>query len=314
MYFNYLVFFTIIASIYALLTLGLNIQWGYTGLFNVGIAGFFAIGAYTSTILTKPPSPNHLGGFSQPFIIGLIGASIFAGLIAALIGIPTLRLKEDYLAIVTLGIAEIIRLLFKNESWLSNGKRGIRGIPQPLHKFILIDYNYFYVLLILSIVLISFILIEKIIRSPWGRVLRAIREDEKAVMAIGRNVFKFKMQALILGSMIMGLAGALYAHQIKFISPDAFEPMLGTFIIWIMLIAGGSGNNMGAILGAFGIWGIWTGTEFLTDHLPAMLQAQSGSIRIIIIGLILEVILLIRPAGILGEERHISTFVDQNDI
>ncbi len=296
----YTTFFAITAGIYALLCLGLNVQWGNTGLFNIGVAGFFAIGAYTSAILTKISAAEHLGGLGMPFLLGLAGAGAVSGFIAFLLAFPTLRLKEDYLAIATIGIAESIRLVFNNEDWLSNGTRGIRAIPQPLHEAIGFDYNYFYLVVVLLTVLLVYLALERALKSPWGRVLRAIREDEVVAAAAGKDVFNFKMQSLVLGSVIMGMAGALYAHQIKFISPEAFEPWQATFIVWVMLIVGGSGNNRGAVLGAFVVWGVWTGTEFITDLLPAALQARAGALRVIIIGVLLEVILLCRPTGILG--------------
>lgn len=296
----YTTFFAIMAGIYALLCLGLNVQWGNTGLFNIGVSGFFAIGAYTSAILTRGSAPEHLGGFSMPFLLGVAGAGAVSGVIAYLIGFSTLRLKEDYLAIATIGIAESIRLVFNNEDWLSNGTRGIRAIPQPLHNVIVFDYNYFYLIVVSLAVLLVYLAMERALKSPWGRVLRAIREDEVVAAASGKDVFGFKMQSLVLGSIVMGIAGALYAHQIKFISPEAFEPWQATFIVWVMLIVGGSGNNRGAILGAFLIWGVWTGTEFITDLLPAALQARAGALRVIIIGVLLELILLWRPRGILG--------------
>src|SRR5215468_15914 len=131
---NVLVFTGIFASIYALLSLGLNLQWGYTGLFNVGIAGFYAIGAYTSALLTTPLSQSHLGGFNVPIPVGMLGAMLTSGLLAYVVGKPTLRLREDYLAIATISIAETLRLFLKNEAWLTNGVQGLRDIPRPFPR------------------------------------------------------------------------------------------------------------------------------------------------------------------------------------
>ncbi|TET27426.1 branched-chain amino acid ABC transporter permease [Candidatus Aerophobetes bacterium] len=328
---NYMVFFAITAGIYAILCLGLNIQWGYTGLFNIGIAGFYAVGAYTSALLSGPP-PGPLdwrtfGGFQLPFPAGLLGAILISGIIAAFIGFLTLRLKEDYLAIATIGIAEVIRLILKNESWLTNSVWGMKHIPPPLHHPIqrgisgfisshpdlsfwirgLISnaYNWFYLAMILAILGTLYWVSERSIRSPWGRVLRAIREDETVVAAAGKNVFQFKMQSFILGAMIMGMAGSLYAHYAKFIDANSFEPLYGTFLIWVMLIAGGSGNSKGAILGAFVIWGIWAGTDFITGYL-ALSATRVASLRVIAIAVLLELVLLLRPQGLLGEEKVVS--------
>ncbi len=315
----YLVSWAIMAGIFAVFALGLNIQWGYTGLFNIGIAGFFCIGAYTSALITTPMPTgvyaqyvHQIFGLDLPFILGILGAALVCGFIAYLIGYPTLRLREDYLAIATIGIAETFRLVFNNEHWLANGPRGLMGLPQPLQG--LVDprhYNYIYLIIVLAIMVVIYLSIERAIRSPWGRVLRAIREDEVASAMSGKDIFKFKVQSLIFGSMIMGVGGALYAHYTKAISPDVFTPLLGTFIIWVMLMAGGSGNNKGAILGAFVIWFIWAvGTKFLTDLLPYTLKARAPYIRFLIIGILLEIILIYRPQGLMGEEKRVSKMID----
>lgn len=316
--FSYIISLLIISSIYAIFTLGLNVQWGYTGLFNIGIAGFFCIGAYTSALITTPMPTgiyaqyvNQIMGLNLPYIFGVVGAAIACGLIALLIGIPTLRLREDYLAISTIGIAETIRLVFNNERWLANGPRGLTGLPQPFSNLVEPKfYNYIYFIIIFLFLFIIYIAIEKAIRSPWGRVLRAIREDEIATSMSGKDIFSFKMQSFILGSMIMGIGGALYAHYIKSISPDVFTPLYGTFIIWVMLMIGGSGNNKGAIIGSFIVWGIWIGTGFATDLLPITLKSRAPYIRFLLIGILLEIILIYRPRGFLGEEKKVSRFLE----
>jgi branched-chain amino acid transport system permease protein len=314
----YIVALAITAGIYAIFCLGLNIQWGYTGLFNIGIAGFFCIGSYASAMITTPKPTgiyaqyvHQLFGLNLPFVFGLLGAALICGIIAFLIGIPTLRLGEDYLAISTLGIAETFRLIFNNEKWLANGARGLMGIPQPLQG--LVDprhYNYIYLAIVVFIMIIVYLLIERAVRSPWGRVLRAIREDEVSAAMSGKDIFNFKMQSFVFGAMIMGLGGALYAHATRAISPEVFTPLYGTFIIWVMLMAGGSGNNKGAILGAYVIWGIWIGTKFMTDLLPFALKARAPYIRFLLIGILLQVILLYRPQGLLGEEKKVSKLME----
>ncbi len=299
----YLVFFATLAGIYAILTLGLNIQWGFTGLFNIGIAGFFALGAYTSAILTSVPHPSLLGGFGLPLTIGFFAAGLVSGIAALIIGIPTLRLREDYLAIASIGIAETIRFIFLNERWLANGTRGIAGIPQPLRDTFGPYYDYAYLALVFGMIAVFYVLIERAVRSPWGRALQAIREDEVVARASGKDTFRLKLEALIFGSIVMGFAGSLYTHFIAFIGPQAFEPMLGTFIIWVMLIVGGSGNNKGAIIGTFVVWAIWSMTEFATDLLPSALAARSAPVRFILIGFLLIAVLLWRPSGIAGRTR-----------
>jgi len=310
----YLVSFAIMAGIYAVLSLGLNIQWGYTGLFNIGIAGFFCIGAYTSALITLPKPTGMYAKYVQqifalnlPFPVGLVGAALVSGLIAYIIGKPTLKLGEDYLAIATIGIAETVRLIFNNERWLANGPQGLAGLPQPLSG--LVDpsyYNYIYLVIVLVTMVVIYLLIEKAIRSPWGRVLRAIREDEVSAAMSGKDIASFKMQSFVFGAMVMGIGGALYAHYTKAISPDVFTPLYGTFIIWVMVMAGGSGNNKGVISGAFVIWGIWIGTKFLTSFLPYTLKSRAPYIRFLLIGILLEIILISRPQGLFGEEKRIS--------
>ena len=294
----YAIFFLTFASVYALLALGLNVQWGYTGMLNVGVAAFFAVGAYTSAILTTPESANHLGGFGLPFWVGFIGAMIVSAILAAGVGWITLNLRSDYLAIASIGIAEIVRLFLKNEEWLTNGVRGIAGIPRPLAELPGLEPLKL-LALALALVALVYWANERAYRSPWGRVLRAIRDNETATRAMGKNSLAFRVQAFCLGAAIMGLAGAYYAHFVGFISPEAFDPIFATFIVWVMLIAGGSGNNKGAILGAFVIWGVWSGSEWLTTRMPAEFQTQAGAVRVLLIGVLLQVILASRPGGLL---------------
>ena len=296
-----LVFTGIFAGIYALLSLGLNLQWGCTGLFNIGIAGFYAIGAYTSALLTTSAPPNQVGGFGLPIPVGMLGGMLTAGILAYLIGRITLRLREDYLAIATIGLAETLRLALKNEEWLTNGVQGIGDIPRPLQQLWRESYDVFYLLLMAVSVVIVYLAFERLSRSPWGRVLKAIREDEDVAASVGKDVVRFKIQALVLGAMSMGLGGSFYAHYVKYISPDTFNPLMGTFIVWIMVMAGGSGNNRGAITGAVVIWGLWSLSDFVTDILPSPLDTRASYIRVILIGLILQAILLKRPQGLLPE-------------
>lgn len=296
---NYATFFLTFASVYAILTLALNMQWGLAGLFNLGIAGFFAVGAYTTAILTTSAHPDYLGGFDLPIIVGCIGAMITSSIVAVIIGLITVRLRTDYLAIATIGVAEIIRLFLKNEGWLTNGVRGIPGIPNPFGgEPILV------LILLLVIVAVVYFLVERARVSPWGRVLRAQRENEDGALAAGKNINLFRLQSFVVGSALMGLAGALYAHFIGFITPQAFLPIYGTFLVWVMLIAGGAGNTLGAMLGGFIMWFLWSGSQILTDLLPAAYATQAGAVRIFLIGLLLEIILLLRPQGLIPEKKN----------
>ncbi len=299
---SYFVFFASFACIYAIMALGLNIQWGMTGQINIGIAGFYAVGAYTSAILTVPPTEAHFGGFGMPVIIGLIGAVIVSGLLAVLIGMITVNLRSDYLAIATIGLAEIIRFLIKNEEQITNGVRGIAEIPRPLVESGPLAGPVFLILAVVA-VMIAYFLVERARVSPWGRVLRAIRDNEDAAKAAGKNVIGFRLQAFVVGSALMGLAGGLYAHFFGFISPEAFEPVFGTFLVWAMLIVGGSGNNKGALLGTVIVWLVWSGTEIVTRALPPDMATQAGAARVLMIGVLLQIVLLTRRQGVLPEER-----------
>ena len=314
---SFLASFAIMACIYAIFSLGLNVHWGYMGLLNFGIAGFFAIGAYASALITTPRPTGVLAdyvdqaiGLNQPFLVGVVGAAIASGLLALLIGLLTLRLRAGYLAISTIGIAESIRIFFNNEAWLANGPEGLVGLPKPLHSLVSPQYyNYVYLVIVLAFLALIYIAVERGIRSPWGRVLRAVREDEVMASADGKDIFLFKLQALVVGAMIMGIAGALYAHFSAAIQPGLFTPMFGTFIIWTMLTVGGTGNNKGAVLGAFLVWALWSwSTYFILKVVPPGFETRAPHIRFILIGLVLVIVLLRRPRGIIGEERHVSRF------
>ena len=234
----------------------------------------------------------------MPFVVGLIVAMAVSSVIALGIGLITLNLRTDYLAIASIGIAEIVRLIFKNEDWLGNGVRGIAGISRPISNNPLVFLG-----ILLTVLVIVFLAVERARHAPWGRVLRAIRENERGAEAAGKNVFRFRLEAFVFGSAIMGLGGALYAHFVGFISPEAFEPVFATFLVWVMLIAGGSGSNKGALVGAFVVWLLWSGTELLTGLLPESMTTQAGALRMLLIGVLLQVILVRRPEGIVPEEK-----------
>lgn len=298
---SFAVFFLTLAGIYGVFALGLNVQWGYSGQFNLGIAAFWAVGSYTAAILTTAPGGPQLGGFGLPIAVGLVVAMVLSAALAVLIGVVTVNLRTDYLAIGTIGIAEIIRLVLKNEAWLTNGVRGIPGIPRPFAGLPGDLPALAFLVMVVVILAALFLAIERLYRAPWGRVQRALRENELATQASGKDVKRFRLEAFVLGAAVMGLGGALYAHFVAFISPEAFDPLITTFVVWVMLIAGGSGNNRGALLGAFVVWGLWSGTGFLTELLPIELQTRGGSVRILLIGVLLQVILLARPEGLIPE-------------
>ena len=284
----YAVFFLTLASIYALVCLGLNLQWGATGLFNVGVAGFYAVGAYATAILTCPDFPGQVGGFSLPVPVGWLGALAAGGIAALVVAVPTLRLRGDHLAISTFGIAIMIQLVALNFGRLTGGPLGINFIPRPLAQWFGDPgrYGLFYLAIVGAIVAAAYWALERLVRSPWGRVLRAIREDETSAAALGKSPAVYRLQAFLLGSMLMALAGGLHASFFGFISPTDFQPIL-TFQAWTMLILGGSGNNRGAIVGAVAVWALWSASGALLHAiLPAGLQVRGAALQVVLIGVV----------------------------
>ncbi|WP_046866064.1 branched-chain amino acid ABC transporter permease [Microvirga massiliensis] len=311
---SYGTFFLVFASIFALVVLGLNLQWGFTGLFNVGVAAFFGIGAYTSALLTAPDYPEQLGGLGLPVLVGWIGAILMSGLAALIVGVAALRLRHDYLAITTFGIAVSLQLVALNARVLTGGPFGLQFIPRPLASVIEDNFawNAVYLAIVLLILAVTYVALERLVRSPWGRVLRAIREDETAAESLGKRAFLFRLQSFVIGCMVMGLGGALYAHFVGYIAPEDFLPIL-TFQLWTMLIVGGSGNNRGAILGAFLVWALWSlAGGLLRDLVPAAEQARAATLQVVLIGVLLAAILVVRPRGLLGEELVISQHTGKN--
>jgi branched-chain amino acid transport system permease protein len=307
----YLVFFLVVALCYALLCLGLNLQWGVTGLFNVGVAGFVAVGAYASALLTGPDSPDHWGGLGWPVGVGWAAAALLAGLAALLVGAVTLRLRHDYLAIATFGIAVTIQLVALNFAKLTNGPFGIAAIPRPLAGWsgTAVGRNGLYLALVSLVVAVTYWALERLVRSPWGRVLRGLREDETAAAALGKSPARYRLEAFVLGAMIMGLGGAVYVHFIGFVAPEDFLPIL-TFQVWTMLVVGGSGSNRGALVGGVLVWGLWSASGALVAALlPEALQARGAALQVVLIGVALAAVLRWRPRGLLGEEAVVSRHV-----
>jgi branched-chain amino acid transport system permease protein len=308
---SYAAFFLVTALTYGIICLGLNVQWGQTGLFNVGVAGFVAIGAYVSALLTTPETVGRFGGFGLPVWFGWIAAMVVSGAAAALIGAITLRLRADYLAITTFGIAIAIQLVALNAETLTGGPFGIGFIPRAFGGLEdrPIIFNLANLALVGAVTAFLYYALERLVRSPWGRVLRAIREDEAAALSLGKNANLFRIQAFALGSAIMGLAGAVQAHFIGFIAPENYISTL-TFQVWAMLIIGGSGNNRGALLGAVLVWGLWSVTgAMLAAFVPGEYQARAAALQIVLIGVALAALLVLRPRGLLGEEKMISRFL-----
>jgi branched-chain amino acid transport system permease protein len=309
---SYLLFFLTVALSYGVAVLGLNLQWGSAGLFNVGVAGFAAVGAYVCAWITAAPADSHWGGFALPIAVGWIGAMAAAALVAAVVGAATLRLRADYLAITTFGAAVSLQLVALNAQALTGGPFGIAFIPRPFAA--LSDQPLAFAAancaLVVVVTGVLFVGLERLTRSPWGRVLRAIREDEAAAASLGKAPARFRLQAFVIGAALMGLAGAMQAQFFGFIAPDNFLPAF-TFQVWVMLVLGGSGNNLGALLGAVLTWALWTGSGTLVSVLVAPeLQSRAASLRVVAIGVVLALVLLLRPRGLVGERPTVSRGIE----
>ena len=305
---SYLVFFATVASILAIAVLGLNLQWGNTGLFNGGVAAFFGAGAYGLILLGGTEQADHIGGFELFYPVALVGGILISGLIAWIVGILTIRLRRDYLAIATFGVAVAFENLMRNAEWLSGGAKGMRGFERPFEDSIADPFVFNIIFFCFSVLVLLgvYLFLEKLIRSPFGRLLRAIREDEVAAQSLGKAPNRVRLTAFVVGSMIMGLAGGLYATFYAFVSPQDVLPTL-TFQIWAMLIVGGSGNNQGGILGAFLIWAAWTASGWmLSKFAPIEAQLYTGTLQYIMIGMIIVGMLLWRPQGLLPEKLIVS--------
>ena len=305
---SYLIFFFTIGFILAIAVLGLNLQWGYTGLFNGGVAAFFGAGAYGVILFGSPIQKGHLIGLDLPYPAALAGSVLLAGLLAWIVGIITTHLRHDYLAIATFGVAVAIENFARNAESITGGAKGLRGFERPFETAIdnPFVFNLCYLIFVLITLVIVYQVLKRLVRSPFGRLLRAIREDEAAAESLGKSPARVRRQAFIFGAMIMGLSGALYATFYAYISPQDIMPIL-TFQIWAMLIVGGSGNNKGAVLGTLVVWAGWVGSGWvLTKFAPVDMQLYVGTIQYILIGLIIVAALLIRPKGLLPEKLIIS--------
>ena len=322
---TYFLFLVGLAGMYALMSLGLNSQWGFSGLINFSVAAFFGIGAYGAALMTSDSAPI-LGGFDPLF--GLVVALSVAAVMAVLIGVPTLRLRADYLAIASLGLAEVVRLLVLNEREWTNGSGGVRGIPRffdnwpvlstfpeamPGLEIVIVPGSpielgtpFYQMVLNISLVVVfvaaSYLVLRRAHRSPWGRVLRTIRSDEDLARALGKNTYSFKMQSFVLGSVIMALAGVFYAHLNLFVSPGDLNPIT-TFYVWVAVILGGSGSNRGALFGGVVVVTIREGTRFLNEF--AWIPFDTAPLRLLMIGVLIVLVMKFRPQGLLPPQREL---------
>ena len=394
----------------AIMALGVNIQWGYAGLFNVGVMGFAALGGLAGVVVSMPPvdaawaagglgiimglatgiatliagmlvwrrgqswgrsryaatavivisgyilmrsladpsvaaieavdpaRTGYLGGLGLPIILSWLVGGVFAAAAAWVVGKVSLGLRADYLAIATLGISEIIIYVLKFEDWLSRGVKNVNGLPRPVPYEVDLQANSWFIALadslnlplvdasslvvkicyalLFTVVLLAVLwLSETALRSPWGRMMRAIRDNETAANAMGKNVTKQHLLVFVLGSAVIGVAGAMMVTLDGQFTPTSYQPLRFTFLIWVMVIAGGSGNNWGAVLGGFLIWFFWIEAEpiglwlmdVVTSGLPPThwlrlhLLESAAHTRLMTMGVILLLVLRFSPRGLIPE-------------
>ncbi|MEL7395586.1 MAG: branched-chain amino acid ABC transporter permease [Pseudomonadota bacterium] len=393
----------------AIMALGVNLQWGFAGLFNVGVMGFVALGGLAAVLVSMPPTneawaaggirvlagllagagvvvaailvhrrmkpsrlralltliilvggfflyrevfdpgvdavedvdpaaTGYLGGLGLPILVAWPVGGLLAAGAAWIIGKAALGLRSDYLAIATLGIAEIILAMMKNEDWLARGVKNVVGLPRPVpyevdlqqsadfleraerlgldpvtasSLFVKLSYS----ILFAAVLILILVLAQMALKSPWGRMMRAIRDNETAARAMGKNVTARHLQIFILGSAICGLAGAMMTTLDGQLTPTSYQPLRFTFLIWVMVIVGGSGNNLGAVLGGFLIWFLWVQVEpmglFLMEAITASLPEGSAikahllesaaHMRLFTMGIILILVLRFSPRGLIPE-------------
>lgn len=304
-----------LALIYGVMTLGLHLQFGLAGMLNFGHVAFFAVGAFTSALLALPPKGSEaylaIGGQYQlglglPVPLAFLAAGMAGGLLAMLIGATSVRLSSHYLAVATFAMAEIVRSVLTNEAWLTRGQFGIMGVPQPLRgDFSTNAYPYVYLALTVVVVAAMLVVAVRLTASPFGRALRAVREDEVAARSLGKPAPGLKLRAFALGGVIAGLAGSLWTHSLGIIHVGQFVPII-TFQVWLALLLGGRGNPFGAVLGAVVLMAITEGTRFLDgiaflEPLTRRNPSFVPSLRYVIIGLLLIAVVRFFPRGILPE-------------
>ncbi|TFG84246.1 MAG: branched-chain amino acid ABC transporter permease [Spirochaetales bacterium] len=290
-----------LSAIYIILALSLNLLNGFTGLFSLGHAGFMAIGAYVSALLTMTPYQKEMNFFLAPivpwmkdiqipFVFALIAAGAFAALVAFLIGAPVLRLRDDYLAIATLGLAEIIRVLITNAQTLTNGAQGLKGIPK---------YSTTWV--VWGAAALAALFMVMLLRSSYGRTIKAVRDDEIAAEAMGVNVFKVKLTTFVMSSFMAGVGGALLGHMITTIDPKMFTFLL-TFNIILIVVLGGNGSITGSVLGAIIVTMLMEILRFLDMPMDFLFIKTSGlpGLRMVVFSIMLMFVVIYRQKGLMG--------------
>ncbi len=293
---SFIILMSIVVCFSAILALALNFQWGLGGMVNFGLAGLYALGAYSCALLM-------LKGGANTFFATL-GAMAIVAIVCGVVSLVTLRVaEEDYFAIVTLGVGEMLRLVALNEDWLTKGALGLTGIPRPLGDVVPAEY-YQYFMLGLSLVLLAATVwfLNVIARSPFGRIMRAVREDDVVAATLGKYVLWARIRIFAIGGAFIGLAGSLHAFYYQYIDPTQFSNIVIAYA-FMAVIAGGRGAHKGAIGGAAIVMILLEGSRFAKDLIPALDSDQLAAIRIIIIGAGLIALLIFRPQGFMREYR-----------
>jgi branched-chain amino acid transport system permease protein len=293
--------------LFSIQAFGLNVQWGWAGLLNLSYIGWVAVGGYTAAFITTPPPDpvfgHHWFGLSLPFLVGVLGAVLVCGALSLVIGwIALRRLRNDYFAIVTLGLITIFAAWASNYVPFANGVTGITDVPQPFSNEIPFDlYNDFFFALCVAALAVVYFVCHRLQRSPFGRALRAVREDQTAAAAFGRNVLWFKLRAFVIGSMIAGLAGAFLAAWVGSWSPASWGPA-ETLILLTAIMLGGTANHRGVLLGGLLVNAVFTWVAAYIPQLPGRPDAlQNG--RLVVYGIAVLLVLLFRPQGVIPEPR-----------
>jgi branched-chain amino acid transport system permease protein len=288
----YLVTILTFVCIATILGLALNLQWGLCGMVNFGLAGFFALGAYAAALVA-------LSGAGT--LIATLVAALVCALASAGVALISLRLSDEYLAILTLGFGEVIRLMVLSEGWLTGGSLGLPGIPRPLWGLVSEEYyELLFLGILIAVVLVLFVMLEILLRSPFGRAIRAVREDDVVVATLGKNVTMLRVKAFAVGGAIIGVAGAFHAYYLTYIDPSQFSAIV-TAYTFMAVIAGGRGSNKGLLFGAAVIMCLIEGSRFLKDVVQVLDATQLAAIRLILIGLGLILFLIYRPQGFARE-------------
>jgi ABC-type branched-subunit amino acid transport system ATPase component/ABC-type branched-subunit amino acid transport system permease subunit len=315
---QYLIGLASTGVIFSIITLALNVRWGWAGEFDIALFAFVAIGAYVYSVLTLgpntlPPPSGYILGLHAPFLVGVIAAIVVSGAVSAIVGAVALRkLRDDYFGITTLAFALILALVIGQYTPLFDGYAGLFGMPQPLASDAPFgpDGGFFLGICIIALI-ITMLVLHQLLKSPFGRAVKSVREDDTASLAFGRNVYLFKLKAYILGGCVAGLGGALLAAYITAFNPYGWTPQ-ETFLIYAALFIGGTGNAVGAVIGTFFVE---VGVQEVTRYVPQIgSNASSGdAIRLVLIGLLIVGILWWRPQGVLPERRGMDLLPGEPD-